>query len=445
MTRRGRRLSSGPEPRGSVVGDIPPENTLTSRDIRATGATSISELLDSIASQTGSARGRGGGRPILLLNGQRISGFPELRDLPPEAIERMEILPEEVALKYGYVADQRVVNIVLRRRFNSTSAGCAADWRDRRRLCGGHGDATRYDHRRGHAPGRLPRRGQFAASTRTSAISLQPRPFDAVDPRPFRTAWSGSAASAFAVPTTAQSLVTSSATVNLEASARPASPASASTRWRRRPGISGPLTPTRTSDRNLGSDARQYNARMATVLDWQRWQYAMRSRQRLHLATMPHPRLNPPTRAGHRPLPPMWHWGPPQARCSPSCRRRHRHAALGADRSTRIDTSAARRRVLRIRPQPRHARRQPTRPADHQAQREVAAITRNANAEAARLATWHPDQHRRQVAWSPAQRLNLNATDPGGRRAVAPAVGRPDRPKRPNASFSTSPPARPYW
>ena len=111
----------GQKPRGSVVGDIPPENVLTSRDIRATGATSISELLDAIAPQTGSARGRGGGRPILLLNGQRISGFREMRDLPPEAIERMEILPEEVALKYGYAADQRVVNIVLRRRFNSTN------------------------------------------------------------------------------------------------------------------------------------------------------------------------------------------------------------------------------------------------------------------------------------------------------------------------------------
>ena len=116
----------GQKPRGSVVGDIPAENVLDPRDIRATGATSISELLDSVASQTGSARGRGGGRPIVLLNGQRISGFREVRDLPPEAIERMEILPEEVALKYGYAADQRVVNIVLRRRFNSTSGEARA-------------------------------------------------------------------------------------------------------------------------------------------------------------------------------------------------------------------------------------------------------------------------------------------------------------------------------
>ncbi len=112
---------TGAKPRGSVIGDIPPENVLTTRDIRATGATSISELLDAVSAQTGSARGRSSGPPVVLLNGQRISGFRELRDLPPEAIERMEILPEEVALKYGYSADQRVVNIVLRRRFDSTT------------------------------------------------------------------------------------------------------------------------------------------------------------------------------------------------------------------------------------------------------------------------------------------------------------------------------------
>jgi hypothetical protein len=53
----------------------------------------------------------------VLLNGRRISSFAEIRDLPTEAISRVEILPEEVALKYGYSADQKVVNIVLRQRF----------------------------------------------------------------------------------------------------------------------------------------------------------------------------------------------------------------------------------------------------------------------------------------------------------------------------------------
>jgi hypothetical protein len=62
----------------------------------------------------------------MLLNGKRISGFRELRDIPTEAIERVDILPEEVALKYGYSADQKVVNIVLRQRFHSTAVNLGA-------------------------------------------------------------------------------------------------------------------------------------------------------------------------------------------------------------------------------------------------------------------------------------------------------------------------------
>ncbi|MEO8455289.1 MAG: TonB-dependent receptor [Sphingomicrobium sp.] len=112
----------GAKPRGSVIGDIPPEETLDARDVRATGATSITELLDALAPQIGSTQGRGGERPVLLLNGQRISSFREMRDIPTEAIQRVEILPEEVALKYGYGANQKVVNIVLRQRFRSTVA-----------------------------------------------------------------------------------------------------------------------------------------------------------------------------------------------------------------------------------------------------------------------------------------------------------------------------------
>ncbi|MBV8909112.1 MAG: TonB-dependent receptor plug domain-containing protein [Sphingomonas sp.] len=135
---------TGAKPRGSVVGDIPPENTLDARDVRATGATSINELLDALAPQIGSARGRGGEQPVLLLNGQRISGFRELRDIPTEAIQRVEILPEEVALKYGYRADQKVVNFVLRNRFRSTTAQVGAGLATDGGYVNGNADLTRF-------------------------------------------------------------------------------------------------------------------------------------------------------------------------------------------------------------------------------------------------------------------------------------------------------------
>ncbi|MFL6722087.1 MAG: TonB-dependent receptor [Sphingomonas sp.] len=135
---------TGQRARGSVVGDIPPQNVLDARDVRATGATSITELLDALAPQIGSARGRGGEAPVLLLNGLRISSFRELRDIPTEAIQRVEILPEEVALKYGYRADQKVVNIVLRQRFRSTAAQVGAAVATDGGYASGTADVTRF-------------------------------------------------------------------------------------------------------------------------------------------------------------------------------------------------------------------------------------------------------------------------------------------------------------
>ncbi|MBC7985110.1 MAG: hypothetical protein H7X93_00335, partial [Sphingomonadaceae bacterium] len=109
-------------PFGAAIGDIIPEATLDPEDVASYGAGSVEELLDALSPQTGSARGRGGGRPIVLLNGQRVSGFRELRDLPPEAIARVEIFPEELALRYGFRPDQRVVNLVLADNFAALTA-----------------------------------------------------------------------------------------------------------------------------------------------------------------------------------------------------------------------------------------------------------------------------------------------------------------------------------
>ena len=107
-----------PQP-GAVVGDIKPELQLGPSDIRSFGVSTVTELLNELAPETRSDRGRGGETPVVLLNGRRISSFSEIQNIPTEAILRVDILPEEVSLKYGYTADQRVVNIVLRRRFNA--------------------------------------------------------------------------------------------------------------------------------------------------------------------------------------------------------------------------------------------------------------------------------------------------------------------------------------
>ncbi len=114
VTVKGQRVQPG-----AVIGDIKPEVQFTAADIQSFGVSTVTELLDELAPQTRSGRGRGGESPVILLNGRRISGFNEVRDIPTEAIARVDILPEEVSLKYGYTADQKVVNIVLRRRFRA--------------------------------------------------------------------------------------------------------------------------------------------------------------------------------------------------------------------------------------------------------------------------------------------------------------------------------------
>lgn len=111
-----------PNTSGTVPGDIPPEIELDAAAVESYGVSNIADLLTALAPQTGSSRGRGGGAPVVLINGRRVGGFAEIRDLPSEAIERVQVLPEEVALKYGFSADQRVVNFILKPGYKSFSA-----------------------------------------------------------------------------------------------------------------------------------------------------------------------------------------------------------------------------------------------------------------------------------------------------------------------------------
>lgn len=109
----------GARPRGSVDTDIPADVTLSAEQIQAYGASNISELMTYLEPLTRSSSGRTDLQPVFLVNGRRISGFQEIQGIPTEAIERTEILPEQVALQFGYRAEQRVVNFVLKANFNS--------------------------------------------------------------------------------------------------------------------------------------------------------------------------------------------------------------------------------------------------------------------------------------------------------------------------------------
>jgi len=127
-----------PQP-GAVIGDIKPEIQLAPADIQSYGVSTVTELLNELSPQTRSDRGRGASTPVVLLNGRRISSLNEIQNIPTEAILRVDILPEEVSLKYGYTADQRVVNFVLKPFFRAVTGEVVGG------TTTGGGDATNQD------------------------------------------------------------------------------------------------------------------------------------------------------------------------------------------------------------------------------------------------------------------------------------------------------------
>ena len=130
-------------PPGTVIGDFPPVDVLRARDLHATGATNFDDLLAAIAPEIGAAADSSAARPVVLLNGRRISSFRELRDIPIEAIERVDIMPEQVALEYGYRPNEKVVNVVLKENFRSTIAQAAGTQAAHEGKTGGAADFTR--------------------------------------------------------------------------------------------------------------------------------------------------------------------------------------------------------------------------------------------------------------------------------------------------------------
>lgn len=108
--------------RGQIDTDQPPIVELNAEDIAAMGVNSISDLIGQMGSQADSDKGREGGEPIYMINGIPVANRREFHSYPTEAIVKMEILPESVAVKFGYSPNQRLMNFILKPNFISTTA-----------------------------------------------------------------------------------------------------------------------------------------------------------------------------------------------------------------------------------------------------------------------------------------------------------------------------------
>ncbi|WP_296615364.1 hypothetical protein [Sphingomonas sp.] len=98
---------------GAAVMD--PERELDEDEIAAYALNSIREVMSEVGPQIDG----NSDRPILLVNGQRIADPRDITSYPPDALQRLEILPPDAAQRYGYSAGQRVVNLVLKRQFDN--------------------------------------------------------------------------------------------------------------------------------------------------------------------------------------------------------------------------------------------------------------------------------------------------------------------------------------
>jgi iron complex outermembrane receptor protein len=103
---------------GSVIGAVAPVAVLDAQTLKALGATNLADLLKKVKALTSSS---GGGEPVMLLNGRRVSGFAEFQSLPYEAMERIEVLPEQEAARFGYPPNVRVMNFITKKTFRAVT------------------------------------------------------------------------------------------------------------------------------------------------------------------------------------------------------------------------------------------------------------------------------------------------------------------------------------
>jgi hypothetical protein len=103
-------------PRGLTIGGIAPLLELSPSELESYGVDTLSDLVDALKPLTRSSRSDGA--PVVLINGH-LAGLVEFANLPSGAVERVEVLPETVALQYGFSENQRVLNIVLREHYRA--------------------------------------------------------------------------------------------------------------------------------------------------------------------------------------------------------------------------------------------------------------------------------------------------------------------------------------
>lgn len=100
---------------------VTPEIELDGAQIDAFGAYDIGEAITRLGESLGFDQ-----QPILIINGRRVVNPSDFLGFPPDALQRVEVLPQHANSTYGGDPSQRVVNLVLQPRFRGADGRLGA-------------------------------------------------------------------------------------------------------------------------------------------------------------------------------------------------------------------------------------------------------------------------------------------------------------------------------
>lgn len=96
----------------SIGFDAVLERAFTPIEIGAYGASTVEDLIAALGAQITGPRSQNDSPPLLLLNGRRLPNPRDIAAIPAEAIEKLEVFPEDAATYFGLPADRKVLNIL---------------------------------------------------------------------------------------------------------------------------------------------------------------------------------------------------------------------------------------------------------------------------------------------------------------------------------------------
>lgn len=162
--------------------NIPADDSLDEATIAAYGLDTVGEVVEEFSARL--ARSRDG--PLVLVNGQPTSSIEDIRDLPAEAIHRIDLLDRSAASRLGVASSRRVVNITIKPDLVQTTMNAGAMLATAGGTAGGDGELSLLHQVDGNRE-IIGVRGKYASPLDESERRIVSLPGESAYPASYRT------------------------------------------------------------------------------------------------------------------------------------------------------------------------------------------------------------------------------------------------------------------